>query len=159
MKAKPYILLALILLLLGLVIVIAASSQTTPNIYYEHVFVNGGGECTRIVEGSEILLNCKNLPTDIRSKVSLSFVISPDSGAVTDGDLTEIEHDGYPTIAHNMFGITNLPDRLKIGEYILTATFNGDRFFGATKQFIHVGRVGKDLKVFILRGTTTIDNQ
>lgn len=134
-------------------------SQQDPNLYYEHTFVNGGGECQRVIEGSQILLNCKNLSTDIRSKVTLNFVISPDSSAVTDGDLTEIEHDGHQNVAHNMFGLTNLPVSLKVGDYILTANFNGDGFFGETEQEIHVGRVGKKLKVFILHGTTIIDNQ
>ena len=135
------------------------AQEPNPNIYFEHVFVNGGGPCTYAVEGRQIILTCKSLPTDIRSRVTLSFTVNPESGAVIDGDLTEVESDGYRSDAHNMFGMTNLPDHLKVGDYLLTANFNGDGWFGDTEQRIHIGRVGKELKVFILHGTTTIDKR
>jgi hypothetical protein len=141
-----------------LFVCLGEAQDDDPGLVYEHTFVNGGGACTQTVEGVNIRLVCANIPTDIRSKVTFSFIIDP-NGGVTDGDLTETEHDGHTNSAHNMFGLTNLPAHLKIGEYILTASFNGDGFFGDTDQRLHVGRNGGKLQIFLLNGTTTIDNQ
>lgn len=125
-----------------------ASAQEPPTFELGHTITNGGGRCTE-------RLTCKFLGTDEKSKLSFILDIGPD-GHFTDGDLFEELSDGTVNSVRNLSGTSNLPAKLKVGNYQLTASFTGQAFEGVITEWLHVGQENGHFIIIVLHGELDI---